>query len=159
MVTCQATDACNNQRSASFPVTVYTSLRVHKFYDTNVNGQDDDGSAVAGFKMVLSGGASATQYTDAGGNTTFTGLLPGNYTVTEVLPSTSWVSTTGGVSQTVTGLSCPTSLNFGNYCFSPPTQGLTIGFWTNKNGQNKLQAQDQNGGSHDRRRRHALRPR
>src|SRR5262249_44551521 len=138
-VTCTATDECGNKASCSFGVTVYSSITVHKFYDANADGIDNDGQAVAGFKITL-GGNPTPQFTDAGGNTTFLGLLPGNYTVTEVLPNSKWVNTTGGTSATV-NLTCPQKVSFGNVCLGAGG-GLTLGFWSNKNGQAILAAHD-----------------
>lgn len=132
-VNCTATDAAGNPPArCSFSVTVYTSIRAHKFYDANTSGSQDPGEpSIAGWKFKL---GSATQFTDINGNTTFTGLLPGNYTVTEVFPGPTWSSTTGGTSRTFNGLTCPAVANFGNVCSLTPG-GLTIGFWSNKNGQ------------------------
>ena len=138
-VTCGATDSCGNPGTCHFYVTVYTSICVKKFYDENRNGLDDDGQVISGWKMQLSGAASATKYTGTDGTVCFTGLLPGNYTVTEVLPGSSWVSTTG-TSKTFTGLTCPDSFKFGNYC--KVTNGFTIGYWGNNNGKSVLQAND-----------------
>jgi len=120
-------------------VTVYSSITVHKFYDANTDGIDNDGQAVAGFKITLSGNPTP-QFTDASGNTTFLGLLPGTYTVTEVLPNSKWVNTTGGTSATV-NLTCPQKVSFGNVCLGAGG-GLTLGFWSNKNGQAILAAHD-----------------
>jgi hypothetical protein len=138
-VTCRAVDTCGNPARCQFNVTVYTSICVKKFYDANANGLDDDGQVVNGFKIVLSGAASATGYTNSSGVLCFTGLLPGNYTVTEVAPNSSWQNTTPK-SVDVNSLTCPQSVKFGNYCFSAPSKGLTLGFWTNRNGQNILEA-------------------
>ena len=131
-VTCTATDTSNRTASCSFSITVYTSIRAHKFYDANTNGSQDQGEPpISGWKFKL---GSTTKFTDGNGDATFTGLLPGSYTVTEVFPAgASWVSTTGGTSKTLT-LACPTVVNFGNVCSLTPG-GLTIGYWSNKNGQ------------------------
>jgi hypothetical protein len=120
---------------------VYTSISVHKFFDANTDGADNDGQVVSGLKITLSGAASATQFTNASGNVTFNGLLPGNYTVTEVLPNSKWVNTTGGTSTTIS-LTCPQAVSFGNVCLGAGG-GLTLGFWSNKNGQAILAAHDQ----------------
>jgi hypothetical protein len=134
-VTCTATDACGNvSDECSFTVTVNSAVCAVKFYDANANGEDDDGQVVEGFKMVLSGAASATQYTGSDGKTCFTELAAGDYTVTEVLPS-GWVATTA-TSQDVT-LGCPQTVKFGNVCLGAGG-GKTLGFWSNKNGQNQM---------------------
>jgi len=119
---------------------VYTSICVKKFYDANTNGLDDDGIVVSGFKVVLSGAASATGYTNSAGVYCFTGLLPGNYTVTEVAPNSSWQNTTPK-SVTVTGLTCPQAVKFGNVCLGAGG-GNTPGFWQNSNGQALITAAD-----------------
>jgi len=138
-VTCRAVDTCGNPARCQFNVTVYTAICVKKFYDANANGLDDDGQVVSGFKVVLGGAATATGYTNGSGVYCFTGLLPGDYTVTEVAPNASWQNTTP-TSVNVNSLTCPQSVKFGNYCFSAPSKGLTLGFWTNRNGQNILEA-------------------
>jgi len=142
-VTCTATDACGNQSApCQFTITVLTSICGTKFYDANSNGTQDQGEVgIAGWKLVLSGGASATAFTDGNGNCCFTGLLPGSYTVTEVLPNSKWVNTTGGTSVTINSLTCPQVVSFGNLCLGPGG-GLTLGFWSNKNGQAILAAHD-----------------
>src|SRR5262249_16583553 len=139
-VVCTATDACGNSSTCTFTVTVYTSITVHKFFDANADGIDNDNQLVSGLKITLSGAASGTKFTDGSGNATVTGLLPGNYTVTEVLPNSKWVNTTGGTSTTIS-LTCPQTVKFGNVCLGAGG-GLTLGFWSNKNGQAILSAND-----------------
>jgi HYR domain/SdrD B-like domain len=137
-VNCTATDTAGRTASCSFQITVYTSIRAHKFYDANTNGSQGQGEPpIGGWKFRL---GAATQFTDSNGNTTFTGLLPGSYTVTEVFPGSSWQSTTGGTSQTV-NLGCPAVVNFGNVCILTPG-GLTIGYWGNKNGMGVITGGD-----------------
>jgi len=64
------------------------------------------------------------------------------YTVTEGTPNQSnWVhSTPGSVSVNVV-FGESSAVNFGNYC-RVPSGGLTLGFWSNKNGQAILKAND-----------------
>jgi hypothetical protein len=142
-VTCTAQDTCGNVSTpCAFAITVYTSICGTKFYDANVSGTRDQGEVgIAGWKLVLSGAASATVFTDSKGNYCFTGLLPGSYTVTEVLPNSKWMNTTGGTSVAINGLTCPQGVSFGNVCLGPGG-GLTLGFWSNKNGQAILAAHD-----------------
>ena len=148
-VNCTATDLSGNTANCSFTVTVQQASICGKvFYDANANGLDDDGQVVVGWKITLTGkNAKGTitpviKFTDAGGNYCFD-ILPGTYTVTESLPNTKWAATTatsGGVS--VSSGVCHPGPNFGVVCTQPPTNGLTVGFWSNKNGQNILQAHD-----------------
>jgi hypothetical protein len=107
-----------------------------KFYDANANGLDDDGQVVSGWKVVLSGSMSATAYTNAQGIYSFGPLPAGTYTVTEVAPNGSWFVSSGAPC-TFT-ISCANAsnaftCNFGNYC-KVASGGLTLGFWSNKNG-------------------------
>src|SRR5207249_4529150 len=71
------------------------------------------------------------------GNYSFGPLGPGTYTVTESAPNNSWTLEPPS-SQTFT-ISCANvsnnfNANFHNYC-KGPSGGLTLGFWSNKNGQ------------------------
>ncbi len=128
------------------------SITVCKYYDKNANGTQDTGEpALTGWPFCidpLDGGIPAlvTQLTANGGCATWSNLTtPGDYVVTEANANESnWFHSTnatslivfpqGGGSETRT---------FGNYCTSP-SGGLTLGFWSNKNG-NKLLTGNANG--------------
>ncbi len=131
-----------------------------KFYDANANGiKDGSESNIVGWQVTLKKPDNSTlsTVTDANGNFFFGGLLPGTYTVCEGKSVTgnwtqSWPTSgnlcgngTFGYSVTVTtsgqGLTPDYSKSFGNYC-SVASGGLTIGFWSNKNGQNLENAAD-----------------
>jgi hypothetical protein len=133
-VTCTATDECGNVGQCTFTVTVYSSICAVKFYDANLNGVNDDGQIVEGWEFTLSGASIGTATTGSDGKACFTGLLPGDYTVTE-MPPEGWVATTSTF-QSVYGLECPPvdALEFGNVCLGEGG-GHTPGFWRNKNGQ------------------------
>ncbi|HVE58514.1 MAG TPA: hypothetical protein VNB22_16900 [Pyrinomonadaceae bacterium] len=135
-------------------------LSGHKFYDANANTLDDDNQDVAGIQIVISFTTPAgsfgpfTTTTDSNGDWTYGPIPAGaSYTVTENVPCVDgnndlacdvgsyWVETapvadgTGfqgytGVANTNVG-----GLNFGNVCFYPASGGLTLGYWSNKNGQ------------------------
>ena len=136
-------------------------IKACKIYDRNGNGVADEGEpGVPDWKMELNGidvngtvVGPIVQVTGAGGCTTFTDLLPGDYTVTELMPTPTgdcnWVST-GPTSYTVTitsslngaSLSGTTAMfNFTNYC-----EGVadfdTKGYWHNKNGLTELTQAD-----------------
>ena len=120
-----------------------------KYYDFNANGAFDAGEqGLDGWPMTIDplDGATpnvATQLTSAG-CVTWSTLDPvfNPYSVTEGTPSEpNWfhstlvtlpVNVVTGQTQTV---------NFGNYC-KVPSGGLTIGFWSNKNGQALINAAD-----------------
>jgi hypothetical protein len=121
-----------------------------KFYDVNTDGRNNDSQVVAGIKITLTGtdlrgttvGPLVT-YTDSLGNYAFTNLLPScstppcsetGYTVTETIPNATWHNTTP--TSITFGLDpgeVETGNNFGNACVGAGN-GLTLGFWSNKNG-------------------------
>jgi hypothetical protein len=152
----QKDSATDNFRLATrlAPAEVTYSLSGVKFYDSNVNGtfQDPAESTVAGVLIdaTLTCDGNSTTYnatTDAGGQWSVGSLAPNcTYSVVEELPQTGvagsyWVQTSpapdsngfrghsGTLSANVSGL------DFGNVCFVPASGGLTLGFWSNKNGQ------------------------
>jgi SdrD B-like protein len=120
-----------------------------KFYDANVNGVLDSGElGIPNWRITLFGISnplftSFSTTTDVNGNYLFDLDTPGTYGVCEVLPSASpiWINTTPIV---VTGLTLPPNpqtANFGNVCLGSGG-GLTLGFWSNKNGQGLVTAAD-----------------
>jgi hypothetical protein len=104
------------------------------------------------------GSVSLTTYTDASGNYSFGPLLPGSYKVTETSPNSTWHNTTPtsnnftlnagdvlcGNATESSNPSC-TALDagddFGNVCVGAGN-GLTLGWWSNKNGQAAITAAD-----------------
>lgn len=123
-----ATDDCGNASTCQFTVRVLAQLCVNKFYDANVNGLNDDGQVVAGIKITVDDGQVG--YTDANGNVCFNVVL-GDHTVTETVPS-SWRAVLPTSVLVLSG--CNQSATFGNVCLGG-SGGLTLGFWSNKNGQ------------------------
>jgi len=123
-----------------------------KFYDTDADGtRDGDEPGIAGWKILLSGtdeyGGPVEEYTftDDDGNFMFENVLAGTYTVAEVFPISPpmWVNTTD-TSATVTlpsddPIDC---ILFGNVCLSNGHGGVTLGFWSNKNGQALIAVND-----------------
>lgn len=120
-----------------------------KYYDFNANGVLDPGeNGLDGWPMTLSplDGATpnvATQLTSAG-CVSWSTLDPAfnPFTVTEGTPNEpNWFHSTP-VSQSVTvAAGAPQHIDFGNYC-TTPSGGLTLGFWSNKNGQALINAGD-----------------
>jgi len=130
-VNCLSVDDCSNEADCSFTVTVTSSICGSKKYDANGDGVGETG--IAGWKVELSGDASATRYTDANGDYCFNDLAPGSYTVTEVAPNGTWINTSP-TSCSFTDLGCGGSCHFNNLCLGAGG-GLTLGYWSNKNGQ------------------------
>jgi hypothetical protein len=149
-------DAVSTADGLNFGNIAQGDVSGSKYYDANANGKRDVGEVgIAGWKIKQGGDASATIYTDASGNFSRT-LDPGDYTFAESV-ATGWIqtgntinqsATTGGASVTLVSkaysVSIPddqpstvTGLNFGNVC-TGAGGGLTIGFWSNKNGQTAM---------------------
>src|SRR5262249_10158645 len=77
-------------------------------------------------------------YTDVNGQAC-QDVPAGTYKVTEVFPPGNWVNTTAKSSTvTIDATTCTASVTFGNVCEAKSTQGLTLGFWSNQNGQKIL---------------------
>ncbi|MGQ0795297.1 MAG: hypothetical protein ACT4N5_03835 [Nitrosopumilaceae archaeon] len=104
-------------------------IAVFKFYDANANGIfDDPPEPQLVWKVNVD---SVIQYTF------FAGLYPeGDYVVFEYLPiEPNWLATTPTIVDPVTVVTGETTnVKFGNLCFAPGG-GMTLGFWSNKNGQ------------------------
>jgi hypothetical protein len=126
----------------------------YKWYDTNANGVRDAGEIeIPGWEVSLFGGPDGfVGFTTNTGVTPdppgdlfpghtgaylFTDVQPGTYGVCEVIPSgqPTWVPTTATVNPSITVPPSAIGLaNFGNVCLGSGG-GLTLGFWSNKNGQ------------------------
>lgn len=145
--TCNVTEpypTCGTQPTAS--------ITVCKYYDKNANGIQDTGEpSLTGWPFCIDplGTASPalqTQLTANGGCVTWRNLTtPGDYVVTEADANESnWFHSTSATSLIVFPPAGGTETRmFGNYCTSP-SGGLTLGFWSNKNG-NKLLTGNANG--------------
>jgi hypothetical protein len=120
-----------------------TTICVNKFYDANANGTQDAGEVnIVGWRYCVVGSNNFS-------NTRFTFdpprclvVDPDTYTVYEDTPvETNWVHTTATSFQ-FTLAECDThNVSFGNVCLGPGG-GLTLGFWSNKNGQKLETAAD-----------------
>jgi hypothetical protein len=136
-----------------------------KFYDANADGVNSDDQVVSGVKITLTGtdllgnSVNCSTYTDSSGNYAFTAplnclgyplqaLLPScraakcsascpesGYTVTETEPNGKWHNTTpSSINFGLDSGEVETGNDFGNVCVGAGG-GLTLGFWSNKNGQ------------------------
>jgi hypothetical protein len=116
------------------------SISGAKFYDANTNGTwDSTEPGIQFWKILIYDGGSFTPFnttTDGVGNYGFF-VGDGTYGVCEVIPSASpiWVPTTVTSIEGIYPIS--TGNNFGNVCLGQGG-GLTLGFWSNKNGQKIL---------------------
>jgi hypothetical protein len=135
-------------------VTNFGVVSGGKYYDANENGQwDPTEDGIAGWPINFSDGVSGTLTTASDGTFSDT-FVADDYTFAEVQAGSPWVQTgevapsqaqaTGGASVTLNAdktysvslvdNSEVTGLYFGNVCRLTPG-GLTMGFWSNKNGQ------------------------
>lgn len=128
-----------------------------KAYDRNANDIFDEGELlIAGWKMELTGtlanGATFTPLTQATGEdgcTTFGNLLPGSYTVTELMSGGDWfasgaVSYSFDIVSTLSGAEISANTvkyTFNNYCTGYADFG-TKGYWHNKNGLDEITQAD-----------------
>jgi hypothetical protein len=106
------------------------TLEVIKFYDANANGKNDDGQLITGWKVRIQDGIDFFRFTPVS-----IVVAPDDYTVTESDPvESNWLhTTTNPVNATVVDKQT-TKVEFGNVCLGAGG-GLTLGFWSNKNGQ------------------------
>ena len=118
-----------------------------KFYDLDFSKTNNGEQPVNGIRFVLTRtdveGTPVTACT-VDGCVTFAGLLPGTYTLAEVLPP-NWLATTlatiEGIVVTCDGPS-KQDFEFGDVCLEPGHGGLTLGYWSNRNGQALITAGD-----------------
>jgi hypothetical protein len=105
-------------------------IEVVKFYDANANGLNDDGQEITGWKVRIQDDIDYTRFTPVDilvdPNDTYTG--------TEFAPTESnWMATTSNPMQFFLNEGEDHSVEFGNLCIGAGG-GLTLGFWSNKNG-------------------------
>jgi hypothetical protein len=123
-------------------VVVQTAeICVDKFYDTNINGIKDPGEqSIIGWRFQIVAD-------DNGFNTRFTAPLcmtveAGLFHVFESNTiETDWIHTTPTLKDVLLNAGDHTTVEFGNVCLGAG-QALTIGFWSNKNGQSLEVAAD-----------------
>ena len=108
------------------------TLCVKKFYDANANGLDDDGQSIDGWKYQVFADdnlfiAAETYHCSV--------VDPGTYHVIEGTPvENTWVHTTPSEVYLTLANGDTKTADFGNLCLGAGG-GLTLGFWSNKNGQ------------------------
>lgn len=123
--------APSNSKTDNFkvkPDPVTGTLHVRKFYDANANGLDDDGQPITGWQVRIQDGIDWVRYTPVD-----VLLEQDTYTVTESAAlETNWMATTP--SSAIVALPPDATVTFGNLCVGAGG-GLTLGFWSNKNGQ------------------------
>jgi hypothetical protein len=138
----------NDAASFTWNNACNVTVSAKKFYDLNADGLDNDGIAVQGWSISLSGTdensvivGPVIQTTNPNGTTDFTSVAKGNYTVSEGTQG-NWISTTPtSVSLNITDCNNPDQIKFGNVCIGAGTTSsgtFAPGYWTNKNGQSLI---------------------
>jgi hypothetical protein len=113
------------------------TLNVIKFYDANANGVNDDGQDITGWKVRIQDGIDYVRDTPVS-----IIVDPDDYTVTEFTPSqTNWIHTTPNPVGITLVDGQVGNVEFGNVCLGAGG-GLTLGFWSNPNGQALITAGD-----------------
>jgi hypothetical protein len=118
------------------PPVPQATLTVLKFYDANANGVQDAGELLleppsyAAWYFTIDGGLYSTPFNET--------VDPGTYLIAELMPDqTSWVASTPTSVEITLEDGDDETVSFGNYCLRP-SGGLTLGFWSNKNGQKQV---------------------
>jgi hypothetical protein len=106
------------------------TLRVIKFYDVNANGAlDPEDTQIVGWQVRIQDGIDFLRFTPVS-----LVVDPDTYTVTECSPDAlGWRNTTPISQQAVVVDGGTTTVQFGNVCLGAGG-GLTLGYWSNKNG-------------------------
>jgi hypothetical protein len=131
------TDNFKVKPSGSPPPTA--TLCVNKFYDANVNGIDDDNQEINGWQYQVFADDNLIIQTE----TYHCSVVdPGTYHVIESDPlESNWVHTTPTEVQITLVAGETKTADFGNVCLGFGN-GRTLGFWSNRNGQNLETAAD-----------------
>lgn len=144
---------------------VLPTIEGMKYYDANTNGQYDAGEVgIANWQLAVEDGVDQYPTTEADGSFLLT-VVPDTYTVSEYVGGGTWMQTGNLVDQTgVTGGATATlasdktymasvdmnqsvdGLYFGNVC-TGAGGGLTLGFWSNKNGSAVMKSTDNYAGA------------
>jgi len=125
-------EACDPETEDCTPVFSQNRLTVEKFYDADANGLwDNADTEILGWQVRIQ--------SDAFDQFAFTAvnmlLDPAIYTVSESDPvETNWIHTTptSAMADLTAG---DQDVTFGNICLVSGHGGLTLGFWSNRNGQ------------------------
>jgi hypothetical protein len=148
------TDNFRTRDSTTDTEEEFGSVQAVKFYDANANGVfDGTDSLLPNWEMTLGSvqfAINSTKVTDGAGTAVWDTLSPGSdYSVLEGAPiqgnwynsGTIYVGHDGSPQNPAGPLTVTvnetTTVAFGNYCLVP-SNGRTLGFWSNKNGQAAL---------------------
>jgi hypothetical protein len=126
-----------------------------KYYDANANGVWDQSESaevgIQGWKVQKTPPLETPDvtYTDSVGEYSFIVApsdSPITYTITEILPpGGTWMATTATFGQVTVSVNSVSGPDFGNVCLGAGG-GLTLGFWSNKNGEKVMTRNTEVGG-------------
>jgi hypothetical protein len=121
------------------------SITACKYYDFNASGTKDPSEQLLGWPFCLTSvtdtSFSPVSATSSDGScVTFSNLPAGTYVVTEG-SANGWFGSTNSSTITIDHCGQTVQVDFGNYC-TIPSGGFTLGYWSNRNGQAVLQAND-----------------
>jgi hypothetical protein len=110
-------------------------LKIEKFYDADASGTLTAGDTpIVGWEVRAGSQATFdTIYETKTTPATIIDLAPGCYSSQEG-DATNWIHTNASIQSKVVVAGGTTTISFGNVCLGPGG-GLTLGFWSNKNGQ------------------------
>ncbi len=149
---------CEETHTVQFGDVGLGDVEACKYYDVNADGEVDIDYPIEGWMFELWSGSGdplggdlflASGLTGGDGCVTFSGLLPGEYTIKEILPPGNWVPTsdlsaTFNIVSSLDGATISgTHFDFDatNYCYAEADFG-TKGYWHNKNGLDELKTED-----------------
>lgn len=114
------------------------TINVIKFYDANANGINDDGLPIIGWKVRIQDDIDFIRFTPA----SLVVAAPDTYTVSEFNPiEPTWFHTTPNTVIFTLAADESKTIEFGNVCLGAGG-GMTLGFWSNRNGQALFGADD-----------------
>src|SRR5215211_5182429 len=117
------------------------TLNVRKFYDTNANGILDGGEVqITGWEVIVGEQSSFPLTAETKLTPVSIIVAPGCYTAQEG-DATGWIHTTPKIDSKAVAAGGSATISFGNVCLGPGG-GLTLGFWSNKNGQALITSTD-----------------
>jgi hypothetical protein len=111
------------------------TLEVEKFYDADTSGTFTAGDTpIVGWEVRVGGQADfSTLFETKMTPVSIVDLAPGCYTAQEG-DVTNWIHTNTSIQSAEVIAGGTTTIEFGNVCLGPGG-GMTLGFWSNKNGQ------------------------
>jgi hypothetical protein len=116
-------------------------LKVIKFYDTNTNGSKDPTEVeITGWEVLVGTQATFPSIVETKLTPVDIVVAPGCYTAQEG-DATGWIHTTPKIDSKEVVAGGTATISFGNVCLGPGG-GLTLGFWSNKNGQALITSTD-----------------